>query len=118
MAARLGALLLRSTPYENDYDRSVVKEAVARNFSQRSYLRAVQGPMGRRALAALQHRLEQHVDMLRKRSHEDPIKSLHRDQDMEDLCVGGGWSGLRCQRCIGIDKHASPLPAQGNRHGD
>jgi hypothetical protein len=43
---------------------------------------------------------------------------LHRDQDMEDLCVGGGWSGLRCQRCIGIDKHASPLPAQGNRHGD
>eukprot|EP00045_Choanoeca_perplexa_P015435 m.193784 g.193784 ORF g.193784 m.193784 type:complete len:2674 (+) comp16989_c0_seq2:103-8124(+) len=85
MAARLGVLLLKSTPDDNEIDHALVKEEDARMYSQRAFLRALQGPVGRRALAGLQHRMEQYIESLRKRVHEDPLRSLHRDQDAEDL---------------------------------
>jgi hypothetical protein len=85
MAARLGVLLLNSTPDDNEIDYAVVNEDEARLYSQRAFLRALQGPVGRRALAGLQHRMEQYIESLRKRVHEDPMRSLHRDQDAEDL---------------------------------
>jgi len=85
MAARLGVLLLKSTPDDNEIDYLVIKEDEARLYSQRAFLRALQGPVGRRALAGLQHRMEQYIESLRKRVHEDPLRSLHRDQDAEDL---------------------------------
>ncbi|EGD75312.1 cardiac ryanodine receptor [Salpingoeca rosetta] len=105
MAAQLGWLMLDATPhvFEAKAAAALMESSVeggstlARRQHQQQQERLLSqwafhdafesGPMGRRALAAIQRHLQHMQELLFKREHEDPLDRLRRDQDVENLDV-------------------------------
>ncbi|EGD77963.1 cardiac ryanodine receptor [Salpingoeca rosetta] len=105
MAAQLGWLMLDATPhvFEAKAAAALMESSIeggstlARRQHQQQQERLLSqwafhdafesGPMGRRALAAIQRHLQHMQELLFKREHEDPLDRLRRDQDVENLDV-------------------------------
>ena len=90
--------------------------SIVPSFMQWAFFDAFEsGPMGRRALQAINHHLQHMQELLFKREHEDPLDRMHRDQGTENLDIAiavrilGFLQGL-CDGCFHEMQHLLRTP--------